>query len=130
MPARLSTRARILCLLSAAGVFMVLGVLALKVNEHKSEEVVQAAAAQQQLQLAREVLRSEGELSAAFVDSYSWWTEMANFVRKPKHVAAGDERDLDRRFRRSGGLHDEYQVEVVAEVVTVAPSQAGVRVAG
>jgi signal transduction histidine kinase/DNA-binding response OmpR family regulator len=45
--------------------------------------VVQAGVLGQQQKLTAEVLRSEAELTAAFVDSYSWWDDLANYAQRP-----------------------------------------------
>ncbi|MGV3614710.1 MAG: response regulator [Fimbriimonas sp.] len=83
MAFRLSTRARILCLLATVGLLLMLAMLALRANEQRSEAMVQAGAVEQQRRLADEVIRSESDLTGAFVESYSWWDEMVAYVQKP-----------------------------------------------
>jgi signal transduction histidine kinase/CheY-like chemotaxis protein len=88
-------------LLATIGVLLAVAMLMLRANERRSEEVVRAGVLGQQQKLTAEVLRSESELTAAFVDSYSWWDDLANFTTRPNRQWGAENLDASLAMYRS-----------------------------
>jgi signal transduction histidine kinase/CheY-like chemotaxis protein/type II secretory pathway pseudopilin PulG len=80
---QLSTRARIAFLFAIVGTLLTASLVGLRASAHRSVETLQTGVTQQQRRLTEEVVRSEGELSEAFVNSYSNWDDLVKFVGRP-----------------------------------------------
>lgn len=82
-PRSMLLRTRIFVLLGTLGLLFLFGLIAMASNGEQRAEILHDGVSHEQHRMAAALVKSEGSLSEAFAESYTFWDDFVDFVEKP-----------------------------------------------